>query len=166
MIEFFENHLILTFGILLTVFLVAVFEDRFNALCCAILGIGTFFIAANATIHAPENNVGNMAGMWALIVGGWVFFRFLPLIMTALVHKETHTYLILGTLIEETDYTGALFCMVLILIGITLLAGVFAIGAYVLMAWAFSNNLDFVKYIVCGLLTLWGGGSFVKSFFC
>ena len=123
------------------------------------MGIGTFFIAH--IINNAEVDVQGKAIAWAVVVGIWVFFRFLPVVGAQITGAETSTYLILGTLVEDTDYSH----IPIVLILIAILSGGLGVGTFFLVQWALTSGLVFITYLICTLLTLWGGVSFVKSFF-
>lgn len=152
--------------------LVSIFLDKFNALYCILLGGASFFgtyhinlLVKNNIIFAP--NVGasvidQAATLYGLMVGVWVIVRFLPLVAAGFREVETSTYLILGTLVEESDNGATAGCFAL---GGTLFVGAgLGVGAYFLMNFAYCNSLYFIGYIVSALLTVWGVVSTVKSF--
>ena len=138
--------------------LIGFFVEIFNALCSLALAIGTYFLVP--LIENTSNSSESEAIAWAWVVGLWVFFRFLPIIGAQITGAETHTYLIFGTLIEETDYSHIPKIIGLLALGSFLLAA----GTAVLLNWAIPNDLSFFKYLICTILTIWGGTSFVKSF--
>ena len=160
-------------AILGVMLLVSIFIDKFNALYCTLLGGASFFgayyinsLAKNDVIFAPDIEAGvidQAAILYGLMVGVWVIVRFLPLVAAGFREVETSTYLILGTLIEESDNGATAGCFALG--GTLIIGGGLGVGAYFLMNFALSNSLYFIGYIVSALLTVWGIISFIKSFF-
>ena len=153
--------------------LVSIFLDKFNALYCILLGGVSFFgtyhinlLVKNNVIFAPDIEAGvidQAAMLFGLMVGAWVIIRFLPLVAAGFREVETSTYLILGTLVEESDNGATAGCFAL---GGTLFVGAgLGVGAYFLMNFAYCNSLYFIGYIISSLLAIWGIVSFVKSFF-
>lgn len=153
--------------------LVSIFLDKFNALYCILLGGASFFgtyyinsLVKNNVIFAPDIEAGvidQAAMLFGIMVGTWVIIRFLPLVAAGFRDVETSTYLILGTLIEESDNGATAGCFAL---GGTLFVGAgLGVGAYFLMNFAYCNSLYFIGYIISSLLTMWGIVSFIKSFF-
>ena len=151
----------------------SIFLDKFNALYCILLGIASFFgtykinlLVKNNIVFVPDVEIGviDQASMlFGLMVGAWVIIRFLPFIASGFTYIETSTYLILGTLVEETDNGTTAGCFAM---GATLFVGAFfGTATYFLMNLALSNALYFVGYIISGILVALGIFSFVKSFF-
>lgn len=152
--------------------LVSIFADKFNAIYCVLFGIASFFgthyinrLVESEVIFAPAIDAGviDQASMlFGLMVGIWVFIRFLPFVAAGFQIVETSTYLILGTLVEESDNGATSGCFALG--GAIFVSAGLGVGAYFLMNFAYCNSLYFIGYIVSALLTVWGGVSTVKSF--
>ena len=152
--------------------LVSIFLDKFNALYCTLLGGASFFVTYIINLIVKDSvivdsdveagAIDEAAMLFGVMVGVWVIFRFLPLVAAGFREVETSTYLIFGTLVEESDNGATAGCFAL---GITLVAGVgLGVGAYFLMNFAYYNSLYFIGYIISSILTVWGIVSFIKSF--
>lgn len=153
--------------------LVSIFLDKFNALYCILLGGASFFgtyyinsLVKNNIIFTPDVELGvidQASILFGLMVCAWVIIRFLPFIAANFQIVQTSTYLILGTIVEESDNgagAGVAAFFVVLFAG-----GALGVGAYFLINFAYCNSLYFIGYIISSLLTVWGIVSFIKSFF-
>ena len=149
----FGIHAITTIGwiviaIIGVLALISIFVDKFNAIYCVLLGIasfsGTHYIngmVENDVIFAPDIDAGvidQAAMLFGLMVGFWVFVRFLPLVAAGFQIVETSTYLILGTLVEESDNGATSGCFALG--GAIFVSAGLGVGAYFLMNFAYFNS--------------------------
>lgn len=151
--------------------LVSIFVDKFNAIYCALLGIASFFgthhingLVESDVIFALDIDAGviDQASMlFGLMVGIWVVIRFLPLVAAAFQVIKTSTYLIMGTLVEESDNGATSGCFALG--GTIVVAAAMGVGVGFLMNFAYCNSIYFMGYIVSALLTIWGVVAFIKS---
>ena len=157
---FFQNMKFWMWLFIVVFAIIGFFVERINALCSAALGVGTYF-AATSFNGWQEESIVLIPFAYAIMVGMWVFFRYLPLIGTGITGAERRTYLIFGTLWEEFDYGKVPILLVFVLI----LAALFGVGTFFLMSWAISLEFFWIGYVVCTILTLWGIGSFIKSLF-
>ena len=150
--------------VLIIAFIISLFAEKFNAIYCILLGIVSFFITSGlcAVVKEDATKINTVAILFAVMVAGWYVVRSLPAIVIAAKDEETSTYLILGTLVEETDNGVNAMFLCLVIIGIV--ATVLGIGTAFLMTWALEKSLYFIGYLLSVILTIWGVFSTFKAF--
>ena len=151
--------------------IISVFADRLNAIYCVLLAIGSFFVTheINSFVKAgipiedfTDNVIDTGAIAFGIMITVWVFFRYLPIVAAGFSQVETKTYLILGTLVEESDGGAGAGGLALFITAIV--SGGLGIGTFFLMNFALCHSLFFIGYIISSILTIWGISAVVKSF--
>ena len=169
--QFFSGAGIFVLIIAGIIAIISLFADRFNAIYSVLLAIGSFFVTheINSFVKAgvsiedfTDNVVDTGAIAFGIMVTVWIFFRYLPFVAAGFSQVETKTYLILGTLIEESD--GGAGAGGLALFMTAIVSGGLGIGVYFLMNFALCHSLFFIGYIISSILTIWGISAVVKSF--
>ncbi len=144
---------ILLFFVLILI-IIGFFNEKVNSFFCIVLGVMATIILTNICISSDSVDVKSFE--IGLIVGIWFAIRCLPCLS---IEREKNTYLILGTLVEESDSR---------LVGFGTLAGVsavFGLIAYFISNWALNNNVTFIGIVIGVILCIYSLISFIKSFF-
>ena len=143
--------------------LVGFFNDRVNAIFCIIIAVALFFFVPKinqifASFSLNEDgtlDISKLAICWAIFLGATLLIRDLPCLS---ISSEKNTYLIFGTLIEETENH---------ILGLGVTVGVpalFGFGYYFLADLMINNGFAGVGYVTVGVFLLFSLVGFGRSF--
>ena len=159
--------LIILAGLAFITLIVALFNDQVNGVLCVVIGVGAMFFIhkfcdpialmgeADTEITVEEVNFV-FVFLWTLVFFVLMLLRFLPCMS---MQTEKNTYLILGTLVEETDsrIVGAGVGL-----GVPILCSV---GYFFLSDWLVNNGWYYIGYIAVGFFLLISVIGLIRSFF-
>ena len=152
------------FLIFIIALITALINDRVNCVLCVIIGaismffihklcILDFLIAKGETIEKARSK---FVLLWTTIFGAIMLLRFFPCLN---VHTEKHTYLIMGTLIEESEShavgIGTFFFIPAIL----------TTSFYFVSNWLVGMGWYYIGYIAMGIFLLFSVTGLIRSFF-
>lgn len=139
-------------------------NDRINCILCTILGITSLFVVhkfcsidyfLNKGYNIEKSN-HSFVLLWTTLFAFAMLLRYFPCLN---VRTEKHTYLILGTLIEETKNhvveMGTFF----------LVPTISTISFYFISKWLVSISWYYIGYIAVGIFLLFSIVGFIKSIF-